>query len=940
MFGGSKKKAKKLEAEKAAARAAMEAAGIDMGHEAAAAVAEKDAKQKAEEKVAEKMDEVKEAKDAAQAKSSRKTGDMKRKLKDNAMKISRKLNVDDQEAARRACEYEPGRMIVKNMKPEWKDLAEKAEVLGTALDAEDSCMRELFSVLSRNAAEDRTRLLIDAKTDTPATNDAPPVMLFQAPPKEGAGRFRAALWREPGWQILSRCSAGGNDVGDAAKAFAQGFVPVQKAMEAGHKGVGDAELVKRRYWDSITDGDNARYHANAAAKDIAKAEKKREKDVAKAEKMIAKNKAKQATKLLQGDKSVEAMMEQRKLAETADSKQTLTIENERAFTHASAMLRHDYENAMRQALVQVHRGMSATFEAQHQSMVRLGLSDANVGSRIPRPWPLREDGVEIDAGACKQWQFHGNAFSATEMPTLGAVALLGPGHLAVVDAESLQLHYELQLDWLHHIIGLSEEQEQMHTKDWFDPTKAGKKIQEKGTKAVTKGLEAVGVVEEEKEPRTVGCVMEAAGRLWLGCSTGHLCAVDAASARLEAVMEVCVGTGAGISSLGFSEAEGCLTVWAGRSDGDIAVLCFDNLAKIGSVSQRMSMEQPDQLSKSTAVVSLLPSPDGQHMWSVYESAGLILWGAKDRLPAADWVEYDESQVSAYVVARDELWIGYQDSTIHIYCANEGKKITVLMPYEGHAITSMSSDGVTVWVAHRNREMRILDRASRQPINVVGNSQDTPVRLVHVPTRLPQVWSCNDDGTVRVWPVATTATPAPPNGQQKLLLRCDEYTKPGRVKIRAMSWNVDGVKDGRGLGRGTADLGSLLRPADYDVLVVALQGSGIQAPSAASMWQDALSTPLSGFSFVEVARHTGLLLFVAVRDNHEPYVSNVTVQTADTTLLNRSDNGNAVAVHLTLHASEFSFVNSALTPGQGQGAHALSLHEAALLLTTGICAQLP
>ena len=122
--------------------------------------------------------------------------------------------------------------------------------------------------------------------------------------------------------------------------------------------------------------------------------------------------------------------------------------------------------------------------------------------------------------------------------------------------------------------------------------------------------------------------------------------------------------------------------------------------------------------------------------------------------------------------------------------------------------------------------------------------------------------------------------------------------------------------------------------------VALQGSGIQAPSAASMWQDALSTPLSGFSFVEVARHTGLLLFVAVRDNHEPYVSNVTVQTADTTLLNRSDNGNAVAVHLTLHASEFSFVNSALTPGQGQGAHALSLHEAALLLTTGICAQLP
>ena len=52
------------------------------------------------------------------------------------------------------------------------------------------------------------------------------------------------------------------------------------------------------------------------------------------------------------------------------------------------------------------------------------------------------------------------------MPNLGAVALITPSHISVVDAESLQLRYEIQLDWLTHIIGISSVQEKMRTADW------------------------------------------------------------------------------------------------------------------------------------------------------------------------------------------------------------------------------------------------------------------------------------------------------------------------------------------------------------------------------------------------------------------------------------------------------------------------------------------
>jgi hypothetical protein len=91
--------------------------------------------------------------------------------------------------------------------------------------------------------------------------------------------------------------------------------------------------------------------------------------------------------------------------------------------------------------------------------------------------------------SCTQWSCREGLFATVELPTLGAVAFISKGHLSVVDAESLQLHYELQLDWFTHIIGVSEQQERMHTKDWFDPTKAGKKAREKTGKAAKAALE-------------------------------------------------------------------------------------------------------------------------------------------------------------------------------------------------------------------------------------------------------------------------------------------------------------------------------------------------------------------------------------------------------------------------------------------------------------------
>ena len=483
----------------------------------------------------------------------------------------------------------------------------------------------------------------------------------------------------------------------------------------------------------------------------------------------------------------------------------------------------------------------------------------------------------------------------------------------------------------------------MHTKDWFDPTKAGKKAKEKSGKAAKAALEVVGLgkntptphhisiyrdasdrllvvsAEEEQVPDAVGCALEANGRLWMGCSTGHLCAVDVASARLESAIDVSLSdVGNGITALTFTDAGDSLVIWAGKSGGDIAVLRFDSMANIRMPSHVQAIEQPDQLSTSSAVVGLLPSPDGARVWAVYDKVGLCLWDALGshfgRSNAEQWIEAEDSttEVAATVIVGDELWIGYTDSTIHIYDANSGDKVTVLMPYESHAITSITTDGEQVWVAHVNSETRILDRATRQAINIVANDQRTPVTLLSAPTRISQMWTTSEDGTLRVWPTARTATPAPPTEAEKLKLRRPEYTKPGRVRVRAMSWNVGDVKDA-----GVADMGTLLAASQQnDLIVVGLQGEGIQSHSMATMWEDAILGALQGFKLVQAARHTGLLLFVAVVEKHEPYVLDVTTQTAAAELL-KQETGKAIAVHFTLHETEFSFVNSVLTSGQSQ-----------------------
>ncbi len=843
-----------------------------------------------EAKVAATVDAAKDAKEAAEAKSSRKTGDMKRKMAETKMKISGKADVSEEEAARRKSEYEPWRLVVKDMKPQWKLLAEKARTLADALEADEQSMRDLTEVLCKNVAQDRTRLLLDAEVEQGAKGfAAPPIALFAQRPN-GVGKFRAAIWREPTWQVLARCNAAGVDCADAYKLVAESFAPLNEAFSAGHKGVGEAELLKRKYWDSCMDGDNARYKANHHTKEIAKADKKREKNEEKAMKLMADGKTKQATKLLKADDSMAAQIEGKRLADEADTKNKLSIEYERAFTDYGSKLRVDYEREFSNALVQHNRGIMSAVDMQQHSWARLGLSDKHVGTCIPRPWPMRPGGVEMEAYT--QWMFRAGVFAAVELPTLGAVALISKAHLSVVDAESLQLHYELQLDWFTHIIGMSEQQERMHTKDWFDPAKAGKKAKEKGSKAAKQALEAVGLAEQEAIPNPVGCAMEANGRLWIGCSTGHVCAVDMRSGKLEAAIDANLSdAGNCITALAFSEASGSFRVWAGMSGGDIVLLRFDNIANLRNASHVQRLEQPDQLSTSTQVDSLLPSPDGARIWAIYGKAGLTCWDVSDgtRTDPNQWITNADSDVMATVIVGEELWIGFADSTIHIYNANNGEKVTVLMPYEKHAITSMSTDGAQVWVAHVNAETRILDCVTRQAINIVANDQPTPVMLLCVPTRASQMWTTAEDGSVRVWPTARTATPAPPTEIQQLISRRPEYTKRGRVRTRVLSWNVGDVRDA-----ASVDLGGLLSSSqESDLVVVGLQGAGIHSSSLASMWEDAILATLTGFKLVQAAHHTGLLMFVAIVEKHEPYVANVAVQKADAELL-KKDTGSPLA----------------------------------------------
>ena len=368
--------------------------------------------------MAAKVDAAKDVKEAAEAKSSRKTGDMKRKMAETKMKISGKADISEEEKARRESEYEPWRVVVKDMKPQWKSLAEKAETLAAAMEADQQSIRNLTEVLCTNVAQDRTRLLVDAEVEQGATGpELPPIALFAQRPK-GAGKFRAAIWREPTWQVLSRCNAGGVDCADAYKLLAESFAPLNQAFGAGHTGVGDAELVKRKYWDSCMDGDSARYKANNHAKDLAKADQKRQKNEEKAMKLMADGKAKQASKLLKGDDFMAAQLEGKKLNDEADAKNKFSIENERAFTHSASKLRTDYERDFKNALVLQNVGIMTALDMQQDAWARLGLSDKHVGTCIPRPWPMRPGGTTLEG--CTQWIFRPSTFEPVELRTSSA----------------------------------------------------------------------------------------------------------------------------------------------------------------------------------------------------------------------------------------------------------------------------------------------------------------------------------------------------------------------------------------------------------------------------------------------------------------------------------------------------------------------------------------
>ena len=257
MLGGKKKCEKQLEAEKAAARQLMEEAGIDMGHDAAKATVKstkgapslfapatlqtsdsltnpRGVFAAAEEKVVAAKEAIVDTKDAAEAKGSRKTGDMKRKMAETKMKLSGRADVSEEEKTRRASEYEPWRVVVKEMKPDWKSLAEKAVALAAALEADQASVRALTEVLCTNVAQDRTRLLLDDESPPGAVGDAvTPMGLFAQRP-HATGKFRAAIWREPTWQVLARCNAAGMDCGDAYKSLAESFEPLSLVSDSRH----------------------------------------------------------------------------------------------------------------------------------------------------------------------------------------------------------------------------------------------------------------------------------------------------------------------------------------------------------------------------------------------------------------------------------------------------------------------------------------------------------------------------------------------------------------------------------------------------------------------------------------------------------------------------------------------------------------------------------
>ena len=193
----------------------------------------------------------------------------------------------------------------------------------------------------------------------------------------------------------------------------------------------------------------------------------------------------------------------------------------------------------------------------------------------------------------------------TPSAVAGAVALLSPTYITVVDAESLQLRYDLQLDWLTHVLGISAVHEKMRTTDWFDPTKMGKKAVKTAIKGTGKLLEIAGVTSENEIRPPISCALEVGSRLWFGYDTGHICAIQSTTAVLETA--ILPGTGQALESLDapsslpeaaitslaaiYHKLHNHLVLWAGKSDGSITVLEFTNAADVSTAPPLLSIRR-------------------------------------------------------------------------------------------------------------------------------------------------------------------------------------------------------------------------------------------------------------------------------------------------------------------------------------------------------------
>ena len=182
--------------------------------------------------------------------------------------------------------------------------------------------------------------------------------------------------------------------------------------------------------------------------------------------------------------------------------------------------------------------------------------------------------------------------------------------------------------------------------------------------------------------------------MWFGCDTGHICAIQSTAAVLEAVVEPEYDSltesfdEAAITSIAghYHAVNGALVIWAGKTDGTITVLQFNNIADVASPPTKITkLDPPVQESnkrgkvKVQAVTSLSLAPDGQHMWAQYGSKGFTLWDASRLTQGIEWQDAS-GVVSAALVGR-EHWRGLTDSTVHVYDALSGNKVTVLMPYK-------------------------------------------------------------------------------------------------------------------------------------------------------------------------------------------------------------------------------------------------------------------